>query len=92
MFKDARLRLERAGVILYRDASANKGGVTSSSLEVLETKKNNFFKIKFIFFFRLCDQVLAALSLTDAEFGEHMCVEPNQTPPKFYSDYVCFFF
>jgi len=27
--------LETAGVILYKDASANKGGVTSSSLEVL---------------------------------------------------------
>ncbi|GAA5866946.1 hypothetical protein JCM8547_003926 [Rhodosporidiobolus lusitaniae] len=31
----ARLQLEKKGVILYRDASANKGGVTSSSLEVL---------------------------------------------------------
>ncbi len=31
----ARLRLEEAGVILFKDASANKGGVTSSSLEVL---------------------------------------------------------
>jgi len=33
--QDARMVLERAGVILYKDASANKGGVTSSSLEVL---------------------------------------------------------
>ena len=33
--QDAKLRLERAGCILYKDASANKGGVTSSSLEVL---------------------------------------------------------
>ncbi len=32
--QDARLQLEKAGVILYKDASANKGGVTSSSLEV----------------------------------------------------------
>jgi glutamate dehydrogenase len=32
--QDARLRLEEHGVILYKDASANKGGVTSSSLEV----------------------------------------------------------
>eukprot|EP00397_Hematodinium_sp_SG-2012_P003658 GEMP01003666.1.p1 GENE.GEMP01003666.1~~GEMP01003666.1.p1 ORF type:complete len:1127 (+),score=208.26 GEMP01003666.1:108-3488(+) len=32
---DARLQLESAGVHLFRDASANKGGVTSSSLEVL---------------------------------------------------------
>lgn len=32
---DARLAIENAGIILFRDASANKGGVTSSSLEVL---------------------------------------------------------
>ena len=33
--QDAKILLERAGTILYKDASANKGGVTSSSLEVL---------------------------------------------------------
>ncbi len=33
--QQARLRLEERGVVLYKDASANKGGVTSSSLEVL---------------------------------------------------------
>ncbi|KAK3357011.1 Glutamate/Leucine/Phenylalanine/Valine dehydrogenase-domain-containing protein [Lasiosphaeria hispida] len=33
--QDAKLRLEAAGCIVYKDASANKGGVTSSSLEVL---------------------------------------------------------
>jgi glutamate dehydrogenase len=32
--QDARLRLEEKGSILFKDASANKGGVTSSSLEV----------------------------------------------------------
>eukprot|EP01013_Petalomonas_cantuscygni_P016498 TRINITY_DN33509_c0_g1_i1.p1 TRINITY_DN33509_c0_g1~~TRINITY_DN33509_c0_g1_i1.p1 ORF type:complete len:1058 (-),score=356.03 TRINITY_DN33509_c0_g1_i1:339-3512(-) len=32
--EDARMQLERAGVIMFKDASANKGGVTSSSLEV----------------------------------------------------------
>jgi glutamate dehydrogenase len=32
---EAKLRLEQAGCILYKDASANKGGVTASSLEVL---------------------------------------------------------
>jgi glutamate dehydrogenase len=32
--QDARIRLEEHGVILIKDASANKGGVTSSSLEV----------------------------------------------------------
>jgi glutamate dehydrogenase len=33
--QDARLALENVGVILFKDASTNKGGVTSSSLEVL---------------------------------------------------------
>ncbi|KAK3322239.1 Glutamate/Leucine/Phenylalanine/Valine dehydrogenase-domain-containing protein [Apodospora peruviana] len=33
--QDAKLRLEAAGCVVYKDASANKGGVTSSSLEVL---------------------------------------------------------
>jgi len=33
--EDARMILEQNGVILFKDASANKGGVTSSSLEVL---------------------------------------------------------
>lgn len=33
--QEARLRLEEKGIILYKDASANKGGVTSSSLKVL---------------------------------------------------------
>ena len=33
--RTARVDLEKRGVILYPDASANKGGVTSSSLEVL---------------------------------------------------------
>ncbi|KAI2642764.1 NAD-specific glutamate dehydrogenase [Xylaria nigripes] len=33
--QDAKLRLEEAGCILFKDASVNKGGVTSSSLEVL---------------------------------------------------------
>jgi len=31
----ARLMLEEKGVVIFKDASANKGGVTSSSLEVL---------------------------------------------------------
>eukprot|EP00923_Selenidium_pygospionis_P030145 GHVN01053541.1.p1 GENE.GHVN01053541.1~~GHVN01053541.1.p1 ORF type:complete len:1028 (+),score=161.33 GHVN01053541.1:638-3721(+) len=33
--EDARRTLEKRGVVLFKDASANKGGVTSSSLEVL---------------------------------------------------------
>jgi glutamate dehydrogenase len=33
--QDARLKLEEKGVILFKDSSTNKGGVISSSLEVL---------------------------------------------------------
>lgn len=33
--QDARIKLEESGVLLIKDSSANKGGVTSSSLEVL---------------------------------------------------------
>ncbi|BFZ57982.1 NAD-dependent glutamate dehydrogenase [Savitreella phatthalungensis] len=33
--QDAKLALEKAGCLVYKDASTNKGGVTSSSLEVL---------------------------------------------------------
>jgi glutamate dehydrogenase len=32
--EEARLRLEEHGIIIFKDASTNKGGVTSSSLEV----------------------------------------------------------
>jgi len=32
---DARMVLEQSGVVVFKDASTNKGGVTSSSLEVL---------------------------------------------------------
>jgi len=63
--QEARLLLEKNGAIVFKDASANKGGVTSSSLEVL-----------------------AALSLTDAEFQKHMVVPEGQEPPAFYQAYV----
>lgn len=33
--QDAKIRLEQAGCVVFKDASTNKGGVTSSSLEVL---------------------------------------------------------
>jgi len=62
---DARMILEKAGAILYKDASANKGGVLSSSLEVL-----------------------AALSMNDEEFKQHMMVMDPQNPPEFYMAYV----
>ena len=39
--QDAKLRLENAGSIVYKDASVNKGGVTSSSLEVLASLSFN---------------------------------------------------
>lgn len=32
---DARLAIEARGIVLFKDSAANKGGVTSSSLEVL---------------------------------------------------------
>jgi len=44
----ARVQLEEKGVILFKDASANKGGVTSSSLEVLASlalKDNEFTRL-----------------------------------------------
>jgi len=63
--QDARLVLEKAGVVLFKDASANKGGVTSSSLEVL-----------------------AALSMSDEEFKEHMQVRKDGAIPEFYKRYV----
>jgi len=63
--QDARMVLEDKGVILYKDASANKGGVTSSSMEVL-----------------------AALSLNNTEFAEHMAVKDPNHPPLFYKEYV----
>ena len=33
--QEARLKLEEKGVVLFKDSSTNKGGVMSSSLEVL---------------------------------------------------------
>ncbi|KAF5103043.1 hypothetical protein D0Z00_000021 [Geotrichum galactomycetum] len=45
--QNAKLRLEKAGAIIFKDASANKGGVTSSSLEVLASlafDDEGFFK------------------------------------------------
>ncbi|KAI9349778.1 Glutamate/Leucine/Phenylalanine/Valine dehydrogenase-domain-containing protein [Obelidium mucronatum] len=44
--QDARLKLENAGVLLFKDASANKGGVTSSSLEVLAALSFNDTEFK----------------------------------------------
>lgn len=63
--QDARLWLERKGVVVIKDASANKGGVGSSSFEVL-----------------------AALTLNDAEFKQHMSVPPGGPTPAFYASYV----
>jgi len=62
---DARMVLEQAGVIVFKDASTNKGGVLSSSLEVL-----------------------AALSMNDQEFSQHMQVKDIKNPPPFYKAYV----
>jgi len=62
---DARMVMEQAGTVLYKDASSNKGGVTSSSLEVF-----------------------AALSMSEEQFQEHMCVKDPNNPPPFYTKYV----
>jgi glutamate dehydrogenase len=62
--QEARLKLEEHGAVVFKDATANKGGVTSSSGEVL-----------------------AALTLTDDEFREHMRVTDAYTP-EFYKRYV----
>jgi len=61
----ARTTLQDRGVALFKDASTNKGGVTSSSLEVL-----------------------AGLSLSSAEFAEHMQVGADGAAPAFYQQYV----
>lgn len=69
--EEARSTLAQAGAILFKDASTNKGGVTSSSLEVL-----------------------AALSMTDAEHKEHMCAPEDwdgkdlSQLPDFYNRYT----
>ena len=50
--EEARLRLEEHGIIVIKDASANKGGVTSSSLEVFaslalsDTEFETHFRVK----------------------------------------------
>ena len=63
--QEARIYMEKKGVPVIKDACANKGGVFSSSLEVL-----------------------AALSLTDDEFSQHMAVEDENNIPAFYTAYV----
>jgi glutamate dehydrogenase len=55
--EEARLRLEENGVVVIKDASTNKGGVTSSSFEVY-----------------------ASLTLSDAEYDEHMRVSGERVP------------
>lgn len=44
--QEARLKLEKAGAVVIKDASANKGGVTSSSLEVLSALALNTTEFK----------------------------------------------
>jgi glutamate dehydrogenase len=73
--QEAKLRLEKAGAIIYKDSSANKGGVTSSSLEGISLSKCPLIL------------VLASLSFNDAEFTEHMCLK-NDVVPAFYSRYI----
>ncbi|KAL8278108.1 hypothetical protein RQP46_009568 [Phenoliferia psychrophenolica] len=61
----ARLALEKKGIVLFRDSSANKGGVTSSSLEVL-----------------------AGMSLSDAEFLDLMTSPNGEGFSDFYLNYT----
>ena len=96
--QDARVQIERAGIVLFRDSSANKGGVTSSSMEVRRHIRC-FLGISLCstvavaspcrFVIRSLLQVLAALALTDEEFAEHMAVPVGCAElPAFYASYV----
>ena len=76
--QDARIKLEEKGVLVFKDSSTNKGGVTSSSLEVLaglalddktferemvSTGKDPEFRKKYI-----CEILELIRSKADAEF------------------------
>ncbi|MFA6568433.1 MAG: NAD-glutamate dehydrogenase domain-containing protein [Victivallales bacterium] len=76
--QDARIKLEEKGVLVFKDSSTNKGGVTSSSLEVLaglalddktfsremvSTGKDPEFRRKYI-----CEILELIRSKADAEF------------------------
>ena len=63
--QQARIYLEKRKVVLFKDSSANKGGVTCSSLDVL-----------------------AGLTLADAEHSELMTFPEGGAPSAFYQAYV----
>ncbi|RKP04338.1 hypothetical protein CXG81DRAFT_23112 [Caulochytrium protostelioides] len=74
--QEARLVLEKAGAIIFKDASANKGGVTSSSLEVLAALAFN-------------DEEFAVnMQVPEARVGADG--KPGAAPPApaFYLDYI----
>jgi glutamate dehydrogenase len=86
--QDARIKLEEKGVLVFKDSSTNKGGVTSSSLEVLaglalddktfekemvSTGKDPEFRKKYI-----CEILDLIRSKADAEF-EILWTLHNQT-------------
>lgn len=86
--QDARIKLEEKGVLVFKDSSTNKGGVTSSSLEVLaglalddktferemvSTGKDPEFRRKYI-----CEILDLIRSKADAEF-EILWTLHNQT-------------
>jgi hypothetical protein len=61
--EQARLHLEKNGVIVIKDASANKGGVTSSSFEVLSAlalSDEAFMRYVFYFLFFIFSHPSAA--------------------------------
>jgi glutamate dehydrogenase len=80
--QDAKLRLEKAGCVIFKDASANKGGVTSSSLEVLAAlafDDDGFRR-------HMCCDVLP--TPTDANGLPTSTKENLAPPPAFYKSYV----
>jgi glutamate dehydrogenase len=80
--QQARLALERRGVILYKDASANKGGVTRWVSATLDWHGLNRLDSSSL-------EVLAGLALTDEQFLDLMATENEEEGVSdFYADYV----
>jgi glutamate dehydrogenase len=78
--QDAKLRLEKAGCVVFKDASANKGGVTSSSLEVLASLAfdDDGFRRNMC-----CDVLPAPVDGSLPSSKENLA-----PPPAFYQSYV----
>ncbi len=94
--QEARIRLEKAGAIIFKDASANKGGVTSSSLEVLaalsftdeefaELMQVQIKKKPGIFFFISFASLVGLLLASFLNFADGSV---EKVIPPFYQEYV----